>query len=169
MKVTTGMFFLPGGNSTQKVGVGAHVRVLSPLDGIEVGEGSLDYSLAPESVPPFLSLEVNGSSPSERWKAIDEAVLAKLRTSSTERCAKDPVMAEIRKDLDEASKKDDVVKLSELRKKSKETEKEKDYGKDEKGKPRTRFEYAHKASVAEAVNIAADLVTLEPAATYTGR
>ena len=55
VKVTVGMFFTPGGFSTQHRGVEADVRIPSPYDIEDIGEKYLDYSLPPKQLPPFLS------------------------------------------------------------------------------------------------------------------
>jgi carboxyl-terminal processing protease len=55
IKVTTGMFFIPGGNSTQYKGVEADIVLPGVFSTKEIGEASLDYSLPPKSIPSFLS------------------------------------------------------------------------------------------------------------------
>ena len=126
MKVTTGMFFIPGGRSTQHSGVNADI-VLPPVYALdEVGEKTLDYSLPPQAIPSFVSQEVNGAQAVARWDAVDPKVIPMLGSKSRDRVAKEPKFAEVKKELEEASKNRGVVKLSELRKKSaKEKEKEK--------------------------------------------
>lgn len=162
MKVTTGMFFLPGGVSTQRVGVAANVKVPSALDSIEIGEGSLDYSLAPESVEPFLASTINSNEPGQKWRPIDDATVAKLTEKSNARVAKDPLMTEIKKELEESKKNDKTVKIAELMKKS---GKDKPDEKDKNGK--TKYDRYHDASTAEGVNIALDLITAQPATALT--
>jgi carboxyl-terminal processing protease len=118
MKVTTGMFFLPGGRSTQHAGVTADV-VLPPVYALDsVGEKTLDYSLPPQTIPGFLSREVNSSSPEGAWLGVDSKVVPILAAKSRERVAKDAKFAEIKKELDEAAKNGGSVKLAELRKKT---------------------------------------------------
>jgi carboxyl-terminal processing protease len=167
MKVTTGMFFLPAGMSTQRIGVGSNLRIPGPLDAIDVGEGALDYSLAPESVEPFLSKAVQGTEPGKTWKPIDDATLAKLREKSAERVAKNPTMAEIKKEVEEAKKNEGLVKIAELLKKGKDKPEEKKDPKDPKAK--SKYDLQHEASVGEAVNVAADLLALTPPTTLSGR
>src|SRR5690606_9160508 len=41
IKVTRGMFFLPGGNSTQHIGVPSDIEVPSVFNGEEVGEAKM--------------------------------------------------------------------------------------------------------------------------------
>jgi carboxyl-terminal processing protease len=161
MKVTTGMFFLPGGVSTQRIGVAAHIKVPSPLDGIDVGEASLDYSLAPESVEPFLASTINANDPASRWRPLDEGLIRKLGEKSAERVAKDATLIEIKKELEEAKKTEGVVKVSELLKKGKDKPDEKD------AKGKTKFDRYHDASVSEGVNIALDLITAGPVTALT--
>jgi carboxyl-terminal processing protease len=111
MKVTTGMFFIPGGRSTQHSGVTADV-VLPPVYALdEVGEKTLDYSLPPQAMPAFLTQGASSV-------MVDTKVIPLLGTKSRERVAKDPKFAEARKELEEAAKNRGVVKLADLRKKS---------------------------------------------------
>ena len=77
IKVTTGLFFVPSGNSTQYRGVPADVVLPSVFSTKEIGEISLDYSLQPSSVKAFTSPEAAG-----QWKALDSTTLKKLKEKS---------------------------------------------------------------------------------------
>lgn len=139
MKVTTGMFFLPGGASTQQKGVAADVRVPSVFDGYDLGEKMLDYSLPPQSTQPFVSPAANSKDPAHHWKPIDETLVPRLAERSKDRVSKDPDFAEVKKQLEEIQKSKGVVRLADLRKRKADQDKDKDKDKlgesQEKGKP----------------------------------
>ncbi len=149
VKVTMGMFFRPSGSSTQQQGVRSDIRIPSLLDGAEIGEKELDYSLPPQSTPPFLSGNVNDSSAGSKWTPVLSGMIRKLASKSQGRVAKSKVFKEIRKDLAE-DKQRDVVKLSELRKK-----KSKNGNDGEAAK--AKYKAKEEAVVSEAAAIAADL------------
>ncbi len=133
MKVTTGMFFLPGGRSTQLVGVPADIQLPSVYNNEEIGENALDYPLQPQSIPGFTSKQANAEGSPKHWKLFDEQEVKKLAADSKERVNKDPKFAEIRKDIADAAKNEGVVKLADIRKKSEaETKKEKEKEKTKK-------------------------------------
>jgi carboxyl-terminal processing protease len=155
MKVTTGLYFLPGGNSTQKVGVEANVRL--PIGFIleDVGETALDYPLPAQAIKPFLALPGDAV---PLWKPVEQTLLAKLAARSNARVAKDAKFAEIIKNNKEAVGKKGVVRLTDLRK-----EMEKEGGVKKKETPielkkKARDQYV--PFVNESVNVLLDMVTL---------
>lgn len=155
VKVTTGMFFLPAGNSTQKTGVPSDIVVPSLFDGFEIGEATLDYSLPPQSVAPFVSSTANDLKGGDRWTPITGATLERLRAKSKARVAASAEFAEIQKQVDEAKKNRGVVKLSELRKQA-----EKDGSPDEEPEAdASKDKGLDKVVLGEALAILADLVS----------
>ena len=153
LKITTGMFFVPGGRSTQQVGVSAHVRVPSILDGVDVGEKSLDYTLAPQSTEPFLDLAAAQGTGEAKWTPIVDAEIQGLQQRSKERVAKDAKFAEIKKELDESEKNRGPVKLGELRARARR-------GSPEREKEDERIKSLDAAFVGEGVNILADYIAV---------
>jgi carboxyl-terminal processing protease len=153
MKVTVSMFFIPGGQSTQRAGVRSDIRVPSLLDAYDLGEAKLDYALPSQSIKPFLSSSAN-SNGADHWRPVDDAAIADLTRKSQKRVAKDPDFAKIREKLAEAEKDKGVVKLADLRKRSTghDEQKDKDEGKS-----------LESAVVREAVNIVADYVATSTA------
>jgi carboxyl-terminal processing protease len=165
MKVTTGMFFIPGGRSTQHSGVRSDV-VLPPAYAVEdVGEKTLDYSLPPQSMEPFVSANANSTRPELRWESVDSKVVPVLTTRSRERVAKSAKFAEIKRELEEASKNKGIVRLSELRKKS-----ARDKEKEQKELARTSARKARDQKIKEteaplvdeSVSILVDWMELQP-------
>jgi carboxyl-terminal processing protease len=167
MKVTTGMFFLPGGRSTQHTGVSSDIE-LPPVYALDdVGEKTLDYSLPPQSTESFLSSDVNSSSADRRWEPVEPKLIPVLTARSRERVAKSAKFTEIKHELDEASKNKGIIRLSELRKKSareKEAEK-KELAKNAKGSSKKEREQKIKDTEAplidESISVLADWVELQ--------
>jgi carboxyl-terminal processing protease len=158
MKVTTGLYFLPGGRSTQKMGVEADVPLPVWFALQEVGESELDYPLPVQAIAPFLGYSENAA---PTWRALRQPALTELASRSKARVAKDPKFIEILKNNREAAAKKDVIKLADLRK-----EMEKENGGKKKETPtelrkRTKEQYA--PFVAEGVNVLLDLVALDAA------
>jgi carboxyl-terminal processing protease len=112
MKVTSALYFLPGGASTQKVGVEADVRL--PLFFIleDVGETALEYPLPAQAITPFLSVPENAA---PLWKPVERSMLAELAARSQARVAKDAKFAEIIKNNKEAANKKGIIRLADLR------------------------------------------------------
>ena len=153
IKVTTGMFFLPSGKSTQRIGVTSHIPIPSVLDGYKTGEKDLDYALPGETMAAFRSKRANANNPRQRFEPINKRDIGRLATKSAARVKKDPILREVVKDLaeDEADDKA-VIKLAELRAKAKE---EGDIDEDE---AKERFEARQEAFVDEGVNILVDSI-----------
>ena len=102
MKVTTALYFLPGGKSTQKVGVEADVRLPFFFILEDVGETTLQYPLPSQAIDPFLGVSGNTA---PLWKPVEQPLLVKLAARSNARVAKDAKFAEIIKNNKEAAEK----------------------------------------------------------------
>lgn len=155
MKVTTGMFFIPAGASTQHQGVPSDVRVPSVFNSDDVGEDKLDYSLPPQSIPAFISTDANASDPAHHWTPIDDSLVKRLGEKSKIRVAKEPKFAEIKKDIDDSEKNKGIVRLAELRKRM---ESENKANKKKRKNSHDKNRDLDAPVVAEAVNILADML-----------
>ncbi len=156
--VTTALYFLPGGKSTQKMGVEADVRLPIRFILEDIGETELDYPLPAQAITPFRGVPGNAT---PRWKPLEQPMLAELAAKSKARVAKDAKFAEIIKSNKEAVGKKGIIRLSDLRK---DMEKESDGKKKEtltELKQKARDQYA--PFVSESVNVLLDMVTLGPA------
>ena len=159
MKVTRALYFLPGGKSTQKMGVEADVRLPMWFMLEEIGETELDYPLPVQAITPFLGVPM-GTNTAPRWKLLERPLLAELAVRSKARVAKDAKFAEILKNNKEAAAKKGIIRLADLRK---ETEKQNGGKKNETPaelRKKARDQYA--PFVNESVNVLRDLVALEP-------
>ena len=155
MKVTKGLYFLPGGKSTQKMGVEADVRLPIMFMFEDVGETELDYPLPVQAITPFLGVPGNATPP---WKTLGQPLLAELAARSKARVAKDAKFTEIIKNNKEAAGKKGIIRLTDLRK-----DMEKQSGGKKKETPaelkkKAREQYA--PFVNESVNVLLDMVTL---------
>lgn len=155
MKITTGMFFIPGGNSTQSRGVIGDVVLPSTLSTNELGEKNLDNSLPPLKINPFKSKNVNDVG-SAAWIPLTDKIRNSLSKKSIERIKKSKEFAEIEKDIIEINKNKGVIKLAELMEKEKNDSKKKKE-KEEKSF-RDRVSDIQKPYVEESLNVLADLV-----------
>ncbi|MFN8791949.1 MAG: S41 family peptidase [Bdellovibrionales bacterium] len=157
VKVTIGMFYIPGGNSTQHRGVDADI-VLPNLYADELGEKTLDYSLPPVKLPAFLSKEAYVKEGDGAWKEVTQDLIKRLREKSQKRVAADP---EFKKQLDEAKKAEErgkIIKVADILKDNKEkTEKEKKQRQARYNKEERLKEYLARPEVNEAVAVLADL------------
>jgi carboxyl-terminal processing protease len=154
MKVTTGMFFVPGGNSTQNMGVKGHVMLPSTLSTDDLGEKNLDNALPPLKINPFKSKNINDTG-SNAWLPFNAKITAALAKASAARVAANDKFKEIEKDIKEMNKNDGTVKLAELMKKDKQDEKKK---KEEEKSFRQRVEDLQRPYLDESLNVLADLV-----------
>jgi carboxyl-terminal processing protease len=116
IRVTIGMFFLPGGESTQLRGVPSDIRLPSIYDGFDLGEEKLDYALPAQSVPSFLSPAADSDVAGDHWNPVVTDSVAKLAEKSRKRIAVDPGFAKIREQLQDMEKNRGVVRLGDLRK-----------------------------------------------------
>lgn len=159
-KVTVGMFFVPGGKSTQHGGVDGDITLPSAFALDEIGEKSLDYSLSPKAIPPFVSEDAYVEKGDGAWSKVSSKVIGDLKKKSEDRVAKNEEFKKISDELSKVQKKGKLVTLSEILndKEKKAEEKEK---KAKRADPKKRLEeYLKRPDVIEAVNIAADYIQL---------
>jgi carboxyl-terminal processing protease len=155
MKVTTGLYFLPGGKSTQKMGVEADVLLPGWFILEDIGETELDYPLPVQSIKPFLAVPRHAAT---FWKPLEQPLLVELVERSKVRVAKDAKFAEIIKSNKEAAAKKGIIRLADLRK-----EMEKKSGGKKKETPtelKKKARDQHVPFVNESVNVLLDMVML---------
>jgi carboxyl-terminal processing protease len=111
LKVTTALFFRPGGESTQHSGVASDIVIPSLLGTREVGEQHQDYSLPGQRIDPFLGTSTNGKQP---WPAVTPELIAELSRRSAERVSKSEDFAEIQEQIERAESRASVVHLAEI-------------------------------------------------------
>ncbi len=114
LKVTTGMFFRPGGASTQHEGVRADIPLPSLLTPEMIGEDQEKFALPQEHVAPFVSRSANAALGRARWEPITDKVIAELARRSAQRVSKAPAYDEIRKELAERDADHGQLKLATL-------------------------------------------------------
>lgn len=164
IKVTVGMFFVPGGNSTQHRGVDADVTLPGPYSTDDVGEKSLDYSLPPKKIPAFLSKEAYVKDGSDAWTMLKPEWIKSLKEKSQARVEKNEDFKKVLEDMEKAKTRSKLIRVSEImddtkdkeRKEKREKSRALRYGKKE---DRDK-EYLKRADVQEAANILSDLIQL---------
>lgn len=163
-KVTVGMFYTAGGNSTQHRGVNADIVFPGIFSNDEVGENTLDYSLPPSSLAPFLSKTAYVEEGKEHWQRVTSGEIEKLRNFSEIRIAHSDDFKKILEDIKKAKEKDHLVELEESFDQLVENDKKsKNLERDELGnlkKEQRVAEYLKRADIKEAINVAGDLVAL---------
>ncbi|NJK89445.1 MAG: hypothetical protein HC923_08605, partial [Myxococcales bacterium] len=169
MKITTGMFFLPNGQTTQFQGVKADVGVKSLMAGFDTGEADLEYALVPQSVEAFSSKDAAG-----RWIPVDPSWFTRLQTRSNTRVKGDESFREISEAVEEATRDRETLKVSEIvakdaededaeaKPKKAETEAEEDAA---PSADRDRFERLHEVFTDEGVNVLVDAINVSKART----
>ncbi|MGI9590828.1 MAG: S41 family peptidase, partial [Myxococcota bacterium] len=155
LKVTTALFFRPGGDSTQHSGVDADVVLPSLLSSDDYGEKTQRYSLPPQRTAPFLGDEANSTEQSAHWEPVDTELMMILAKQSAVRVAKDDDFDEIRERLAEQEQNGGVVELAEILKEREES------GSDEEGKAEEdEPEETASPQLEEALRVLTDLVAL---------
>jgi carboxyl-terminal processing protease len=159
IKVTVGMFFTPGGFSTQHRGVEADVKIPGPYDQDDIGEKYLDYSLPPKKLEPFLSTEAYVKEGTGAWVPLEDAWLKSLAEKSKLRVAKSDDFKKIVDDLNKEKNRAKVIKVADAVK-----DKEKRDSKKQIKNAATETkekEYLKRPEVQESINVLMDLLSLE--------
>jgi carboxyl-terminal processing protease len=158
MKLTTQMFYVPGGLSTQFVGVVSDISMPTYLDLDDMGEQFMDFALPPSKTEPFIEHEAaKGKEPSEVWTPVNEDLVKYLKEKSSKRVSENQEFKDIQKDLEETKKNEGWVKVSEITNRS---NKDKDKRKEKKDLASTskgrRALWLKDPHVQEAMNIMTD-------------
>lgn len=170
IKTTIGMFFTAGGKSTQHIGVPSDIVFPSVYSDDEFGEKTLDYSLPPKTIKPFLSAEAYVAAGPSSWKLLDKGVIAKLKAQSKIRVDKSEDFKKILADIEKSKKKKNEIVIGDVIKDREESNKE---TKELEGKSYAEVQaykkdkYLKRADVVEALNIAADLAVLQSGGNIT--
>ena len=123
IKTTVGMFFIPGGGSTQHRGVTSDISMPSEYSMNEVGEKTLDYSLPPKKVKQFLSKEAYVPKGKKGfWKKVTASLARKLGFKSKTRIAASEDFDKIRKSILKNKKRGKLLKVSEVLEDKKDSE-----------------------------------------------
>ncbi len=112
LKVTTALFFRPGGDSTQSRGVESDIVLPSPYDHEKFGEKHQTYALPHRAIPEFRSDSVNGGS--SVWKAVSMANVKRLAAASAKRVAASKAFAEILEKKKKAKARDGILRVAEI-------------------------------------------------------
>lgn len=160
IKVTVGMFFTPGGFSTQHRGVEGDIILPGAFSTDEVGEKNLDYSLPPKKIPMFLSKEAYVKEGADSWFEISPDLLKDLKKKSEARVAQSADFKKVLEDLKKAKKKVRTIKLSEAMKDQSEAQEQKKKG--PKSREQKVADYLKRADVQESAQIVADLLRARP-------
>jgi carboxyl-terminal processing protease len=159
LKVTIGMFFTPGGFSTQHRGVESDIIIPSPYAVDDIGEKSMDYSLPPKKLDKFISKDAFVENGEGAWKIIQADWVKKMKVRSSERVSKNEDFKKISDELEKTKKSGKTIKVSEVLKekgeKDKKVKKTKYAAKDEKEK-----DYLKRADIQEASDVLTDLMVL---------
>ncbi len=166
LKVTIGMFYTPGGFSTQHRGVESDIIFPSPFNTDEIGEKSMDYSLPPKQLKAFLSPEANVETEKTKWLPIKEDWLKTMKTRSSERVGKSEEFKKIVTEFEKNKKEGKQIKISDIL--SDKGEKEKKIKKSRYADKKERDkDYLSRPEIQEASNVLTDLILLEEGKTKT--
>lgn len=163
LKVTIGMFFIPGGNSTQHKGVEADVKWPSLWNNEEIGEKTLEYSLPPKKIDSFISSEAFVKEGPGAWKQVDAKWTKTLRDKSAQRVKQDTDFKKIQEDFAKAQKTGKVIKIAEILKDKDASAEKQKKAKANKTAPKEEREkeYLARADIRESLNVLSDLISVE--------
>lgn len=161
LKVTIGMFFTPGGYSTQHRGVESDVIIPSPYSVDDIGEKSMDYSLPPKKIASFLSKSAYVEKGEGAWSIIKPDWIKTLKARSAERVAKSEDFKKITDELEKTKKLGKTIKISEVLKDKGEKEKKVKKSRYSSDKAEKEKDYLKRADIQEASEVLQDLMQLE--------
>ncbi|HVH19664.1 MAG TPA: carboxy terminal-processing peptidase, partial [Myxococcota bacterium] len=136
LKITTALFFRPGGRSTQNEGVLVDVPIPSMLITEDFGESTQDYALPSKEIPAFLSSYANAIGPTDRFGQVDAAQIAELARRSKQRVGESTEFKELGEKIAKARKDEKSLKLADLMRERDEAKQNGDGNEGKDGKPK---------------------------------
>ena len=114
LKITTAMFYRPGGKSTQHGGVEADVVIPSVLSGDDYGEKYQPFSIEGNEIAAFLSSYAIANPRSNTWTVVSKEMVEKLASESKRRIEASSEFAEIYQRLEEIRENAGVIRPADL-------------------------------------------------------
>ena len=114
LKITTAMFYRPGGRSTQHDGVEADVVIPSALSGDDYGEKYQPFSIEGNAIHAFQSSYAIANLPSNSWTVVNQEMLEKLTSESKRRIDASAEFAEVYEKLAEYRENAGVIRPADL-------------------------------------------------------
>jgi carboxyl-terminal processing protease len=114
LKVTTQLFFRPGGVSTQHEGVASDVLIPATFNVDDFGEKYQPYSLEAQQVAPFVQAESRGDSATAAWPPITGPLLSELSRRSAERVEANEEFQKFEENIAEARARGGVVHVKDI-------------------------------------------------------
>lgn len=161
LKVTVGMFFVPGGYSTQHRGVISDISFPSPLETDEIGEKTYDYSLPPQKLDSFVSSSAFVTDGGDKWRILDKKVIDQLKDSSGKRIAGNAEFKKIKDELEKSKKRGKIIDLAEVMKEKEANKKEDEENEAPLSKVQKQAKYEKRPEIQEAINVVTDLIALQ--------
>lgn len=162
IKVTVGMFFVPGGKSTQHRGVDADIVLPGAFSTDDIGEKYMDHSLPPKTLEPFISQEAFVKTGPGAWKEVTPAWIKTLRAISESRVEKDPEFKKVKEEIKKSQSRGKLIKVAEIMNdKDEKDKKAKEKAKKNMSKAEKLKEYLQRPEINEASNVLLDLMELQ--------
>jgi carboxyl-terminal processing protease len=114
LKITTAMFYRPGGKSTQHGGVEADIVIPSTLSGDDYGEKYQQYSIEGNEIGAFRSSYAIANPRTKSWAVVNQEMVAKLASESKLRIDASEEFAEVYEKLAEYRENAGVIRPADL-------------------------------------------------------
>lgn len=114
LKITTALFFIPGGTTTQSAGVAADVVVPSLLAGQDFGERFQPNALPAGTIPPFRGRAINSDDTKHHFAPLTDDLLTSLSKRSAARIAADEEFKKLAEETRKFKANEGVVKLADI-------------------------------------------------------
>ena len=114
LKITTAMFYRPGGKSTQHGGVEADVVIPSVLSGDDYGEKYQPFSIEGNEIEAFRSSYAIANPRSNAWMVVSKEIVEKLARESKRRIEASSDFAEVYQRLEQIRENAGVIRPADL-------------------------------------------------------
>jgi len=114
LKITTAMFYRPGGKSTQHGGVEADVVIPSMLSGDDYGEKYQPFSIEGNEIQAFRSSYAIANPHANAWTVVSKEMVEKLAQESSKRIEASPEFAKVFERLEEVRENAGMVRPADL-------------------------------------------------------
>ena len=168
LRTTIGLYFIPSGRSTQKIGIKSDISLPNIFNINTIGEKNLEHVLPSKNTSSFKSKpeSIFTKSQKNNWKTVNKQMIEQLKIASVKRVQKNKKFQEIKKQLleiEEKEKNQKMISVAEiLENKDNKTEEEKERERENLMETNEdKKKYHQRPDIQEALKIARDLVILQ--------
>lgn len=166
LRTTIGLYFIPSGKSTQKVGIQSDISLPNIFNIDAIGEKNLEHVLPSKSISNFKSdpEDIFGKEEKNNWKSVNAQMIEQLKSASFKRVKKNKKFQKIKEqvlEIKEKEKSQKIISIAEVLENKNDKTKLEEEEEEFVDAMEDKKKYHQRPDIQEALKIARDLAVLQ--------